>query len=495
MRLSSCFLVGGAVLGLVADVRDASACGGCFHPVAEVSASVVTDHRMVFKVSTNETILWDQVRYTGSPEEFAWVLPVREGARVELSRDAWISALDATTTTSVKGPERFCSGGGSSGGGGGGCGAVASVSESAPRSSSASADAGFASSGGVSVVSQSVIGPYQSVTLRASDKTGISAWLTNNGFAIPDSVKPTVDAYTSEGFDFIALRLRPGQGVQAMRPVRVVTQGADTTLPLRMVAAGVGAKVGLTLWIVGEGRYRLANFPNATVDDARLVWDHLSSRSNLTDLEAEIFASNGGRTWLTESAGHANVAPNAFSFNEPNLFLTYNSACITRPVETVPCSQDQLPPGDGAPSDVLDGGLDAGDGDAGVAEASPSADASTPKSCVKVVSGCDGFDDLDVAVRGLHSSDVWVTRVRADLPVGALDADLRLEAGEQVAVSATHSAERFKDPSYDPCSTATGSDDGSCACRTSAPIGGSLGTWLTILVTAALSARMARRRR
>ena len=81
---------------------DADACGACFHPVGEVS-SVVTDHRMVFKISTTETILWDQIRYAGSPKEFAWVLPVHEGARVQLSTDDFIAALQAFRTDSRHG--------------------------------------------------------------------------------------------------------------------------------------------------------------------------------------------------------------------------------------------------------------------------------------------------------------------------------------------------------------------------------------------------------
>ena len=68
-------------------------------------------------------------------------------------------------------------------------------------------------------------------------------------------IDPIIAAYVNEGFDFLALKLQPGQGVQAMRPVRVTTQGAGLTLPLRMVAAGTGATVGITLWVVADGRY------------------------------------------------------------------------------------------------------------------------------------------------------------------------------------------------------------------------------------------------
>ena len=97
-----------AVALTLTQARDAAACGGCFHPADDVGGSVVTDHRMVFEITSQETILWDQVRYAGDPKEFAWVLPVRAGARIELSRGEWIAALDAATLATVEGPRPVC---------------------------------------------------------------------------------------------------------------------------------------------------------------------------------------------------------------------------------------------------------------------------------------------------------------------------------------------------------------------------------------------------
>ena len=76
------------------------------------------------------------------------------------------------------------------------------------------------------------MGPYETVTLRSTDDDALRAWLKSHDYAIPDSIAPTIDAYVREGFDFIALRLRPGCGERSMQPVRVVTKGADPTLPL-----------------------------------------------------------------------------------------------------------------------------------------------------------------------------------------------------------------------------------------------------------------------
>jgi hypothetical protein len=525
---SSLFFLFGATLAFgLTNVRDAEACGGCFHPEPTVirtgteTTSVITDHRMVFKVSQDETILWDQVRYTGAPEEFAWVLPVREGAKVELSRDEFIASLDAMTKTTVKGPTRVCTppGGSSSsnfsGGGGdtesGGCG---SSSESdfaaAPRSAGTTGggsgfDAG-AENEKVDVVSQEVIGPYQAVTLHAKNGEGITEWLTQAKFQIPENVKPTIEAYTKEGFDFIALRLRPGTGVQAMRPVRVVTPGADTTLPLRMVAAGIGARVGLTLWVIAEGRYQAQNFGNGTVEETALRWDAKASKSNLVQLESDILGGNNGRTWLTEAASTQSFDGSyvdstvgaALGTKPQSLYQAYMRSCQLLPPRQEPCDPSALP-------DNTDGTTET---DAGA----PTSDAGAPNKCMRLVSGCEGYDDLEVARRGLYSGSAWVTRLRADLPAAALSDDLRISATSQTSVSSAHATNTYLDPNDDPCpdgvlrtnssssSSSSGSnaapppaDDSGCTCRVqkkSTP-----GTWLLIGATAFIAARIARRRR
>ena len=66
--------------------RDAKACGGCFSPPTEQD-SVVTDHRMILSVSPQQTTLYDQIRYSGSPASFAWVLPIHGTVDVGLSAD------------------------------------------------------------------------------------------------------------------------------------------------------------------------------------------------------------------------------------------------------------------------------------------------------------------------------------------------------------------------------------------------------------------------
>lgn len=220
----------------------AEACGGCFAPQPPPGepVSIVTDHKMILSISQSQSTLYDQIEYSGDPASFAWVLPIVGTVDVGLSSDTVFSTLSTVTTSSVIAPPT-------------GCPAPTNCAYDEGLGASVSADAGAA--GGVDVLKRETVGPYDTVQLRSTDPNALTAWLTDNGFTIPDATKPVIAAYVTEHFDFLALKLVPGKGVGAMRPVRVTTQGANPVLPLRMVAAGTGATVGITLWVLGEGRY------------------------------------------------------------------------------------------------------------------------------------------------------------------------------------------------------------------------------------------------
>src|SRR4029077_8354644 len=76
----------------------------------------------------------------------------------------------------------------------------------------------------------------------------------------------------------------------------------SVALPLRMVAVGTGAVVGVTLFVVGEGRYEPQNFPVFEVKTADLVWNWTEGRSNYTTLRDEAAAFEGGRAWEVVSS-------------------------------------------------------------------------------------------------------------------------------------------------------------------------------------------------
>jgi hypothetical protein len=271
---------------------DSRACGGCFHepvPPTQV-ATVVTDHRMIFTVSPLQTTLYDEIKYSGAPSSFAWVLPIHGQVTVALSADIVFASLEQATQTTILAPplpqcpscpcQNF--------------GGVANTSGSSGSSSGGGT--------GVTILSQQVVGPYATVQLSSTNANALDAWLMANGYVIPSAVQPVIAAYVAEGFDFLAMRLLPGTGVQAMRPVSVTSTGAGLSLPLRMVAAGTGATVGITLWVVSTGRYEPMNFPMFTLLATDLVWDWTAGSSNYTTLRAQKEAALKNAAWQIESS-------------------------------------------------------------------------------------------------------------------------------------------------------------------------------------------------
>ncbi len=467
----------------------ARACGGCFHEQnPNETPTVITDHRMAFSVSQTQTILWDQVRYSGDPAEFAWVLPVRAGTVVELARDEFLTALENATAPTIAPPQVTCyyPPGSAGGGGGFGCGASSNTADfggTAPTSAR-DAGAGISKDAGVQVVSDNVVGPYEAVILRASQGQAITDWLQQHNFAIPSSITPVLDYYNNLKFDFVAVRLRPNQGVRAMQPLRVVSPGADGTLPLRMVAAGVGQSVGIELFVISEGRYQATTFDNAVIDPANVKWDGNAQRSNYTTLFAQTTDGDPKGVWVTEYAGKGAV---------PVAENVYQNACQIAPPVDVPCDvPDAGTPDAGSP--------DAGD-DGGVLDAGGPPDAG---NCTVTVPACDVFDDFDRATAGMNPSDITITRLRTNLPVTALGTDLVVGAEPtQAVVSNQIQTKDFTDPSYNPCPGgqttpyAPGSTPGAKSgdgCDTSGTRG-SLGVSVIGLLGLALAGAIRRRRR
>lgn len=287
MKLSSLFL---CLLPLAVApafvTTDAHACGGCI--VSQTETTQVTGHRMILSVSKDQTTLWDQITYSGDPQSFAWVLPIKGTVDVGLSSDAMFSALEQATAVTVNSPTinclpPDCVGGPPNAGGGD------------------SSGAGGMGGGGVVVIAEEVVGPYATVQLSSQDPNALKTWLTSNGYNLPADISPIVDAYVAEGFNFLALKLVPGQGINSMRPVRITSPGATPVLPLRMVAAGTGLTTPITLFVMGEGRYEPSNFSTFTIDASKLVWDWDTSSSNYAEVRQAAFDASKGSSWQLEA--------------------------------------------------------------------------------------------------------------------------------------------------------------------------------------------------
>jgi MYXO-CTERM domain-containing protein len=291
MRSLGNLLLGLAVLAIAAThAREASASGGCFVP--ETADMQVTSHRMILSISPWKTTLWDQIAYSGDPASFGWVLPIKGAVDVGVSTDAMFAVLDAGTPVQVFPPSLDCPkrptcGEDLAGGGDEVDGTDHTDSGDWPP---------------VEVIEQKVVGPYEIVRLESDDPQALSTWLADNGYTIPAEVAPVIAAYVAEQFDFLAIKLVPGQGVEAMRPVRVTSEGASPTLPLRMLAAGAGAVTPITLWVVAEAAYEPTNFATFLIAGEEITWNWDTQSSDFADVRAQRFAAADGAAWHIETS-------------------------------------------------------------------------------------------------------------------------------------------------------------------------------------------------
>lgn len=425
-------------------VEEAHACGGMF-TYRSTTAAVATDHRIALSVSDTETVMWDQITYTGAAAEFAWVLPVHAGTTVELSDPSWFAALEQATAVELR--SNVTSGRGV------GCGS-ADVGASPPSRA-----------GNVAVVSEHVVGPYDVVTLRGSDPNALLDYLEANGFEVTPAAALMLRSHIDEGLDFLCVRLRAGCDSNTIQPVRVIAPGSDPTIATRMFRAGAGASVRVTLFVLADARYEAANFPNQAIDQERVELNGGSATAErfTSTLNAQM-ADADGRTWVTTYANDFTPArdqqsgASSFAYSRA-LGSSYRTLCSEAASDSGSPSSTTC----ATPNVSTDSGVD----DAGTSDAGdPSA-----------IGGAQ-CDDYARALRTLSTTNVWLTRMEANLPEAALDRDLLLQKAPNSY------------PVFNTFVTSKSATDGSCSTRSlrTPPVG-------VAIVTGAIIAAMRRRGR
>ncbi len=511
--------------------RDAQACGGCFTPqpppqVVETE-SVITDEKMILSIAMGQTTLYDEITYSGSPASFAWVLPIRGQVTVGLSADILFQTMNQLTATTVTQPPTNCPPAPTCGAGGGaGCGFGSSSNTASPAGFAAefAEDAGAA---GVVVTSQMQVGPYETVQLHSSNGNGaaLNAWLTGHGYQVPTYTQPIIDEYVAQSFDFLALKLVPGEGVQAMQPVRVTSQGAAPSLPLHMVAVGTGAVTGITIWVVADARWQPTNFPTFIIQDSELSWDWATSSSNYETLRLSKEAQYNGSGWQVESS----LELSQYTFADT---LLTNVEYDTNQVGGyAPAPDAGAPLGgtdaggrlgtdagrSGDASSPFDAGRDSSQG-SGSASGEPfeevdgggEVDGEPPAEPSSNAAGqAAAKDDLGVLFAGIMAPNVRITRMRSDVAKAALSVDMSLEAAaDQSELSNQYNpSQEIGEPScpvYNsncvqtgtaPRSQATPSTNSGSGCSTTRPQN-ELGTTMAFLLAfGGVSAVRARRKR
>jgi hypothetical protein len=296
----------------------AAACG-CLSPPEVTSGDFAVNQaaeEILFEVEPGWVTAHVLIKYSGNPSQFAWIVPVPEVPELSISPASAFGLLDKATAPNIAvATEDVCPISGyqcvsenqeSSGNSGGGCGGTAKYSAGGVFA----LDAGTASDGAsgtmppVTILGQQTVGDYQTVTFQASQASAAVQWLQDNGFVVNSTTSIYMESYIQANMVFVAAKLVPGAGVNAIKPLRMRYRAAYPSVPLILTAVAAQPHLTITSYIYANQTFQPMGHPIVTMDSARLAQDP-NGRFNYPQLMARQIDEAGGDGFVVEYSGYS----------------------------------------------------------------------------------------------------------------------------------------------------------------------------------------------
>lgn len=296
----------------------AEACG-CLSPPAVTEGDYAVNQRaeqIIFEVEPGWVTAHVLISYAGAPESFAWIVPVPEVPELGLSPVSAFGLVDRLTAPQIVARRddicpvsawscryhepAFCgaSGGGCSGDSGG----------YGPQLIDGGFGGGDAGASGepppVTVVDQQVVGDYETVTFRAHEAAAATQWLRDNGFIVNQTTSIFMEPYVQANMVFVAIKLVPGAGVAAIKPLKLRYRAAFPMIPLVLTAVAAEPHLTVTAFVYGAEPYRPLGKPVVEVPPGRIATDP-AGRLNYPMVLARTIDEGGGDAFAIEYRGGA----------------------------------------------------------------------------------------------------------------------------------------------------------------------------------------------
>jgi len=290
-----------AILSTLLMPTDALACGGFFcrqDPIDQAGEDIV------FKIDERRgvTEMHVQIAYTGSAEEFAWIVPVGSEPTLGLSTDELFQQLDWRTAPRFS-LETETIGDCEIGYGSSYWDYAVDFSASSPPS------AGPERGGTVEVISEQEVGPYETVVLRAQSAEGLLDWLQKRNFDLPDDLDPVLTPYVADEAYFVAIRLLKDTDVGALQPLALTYPGTELSVPIRLTAIAATEDMRMRAFVFGRRRSVPGSYLHVVVND--LVVDWFSWGANYEEAITVAADEAGGQAFATDYSGPADIMAEA----------------------------------------------------------------------------------------------------------------------------------------------------------------------------------------
>ena len=266
------------------------ACGGLFCQNIPVDQAA---ERIIFTVDPGEISAYVQINYTGSAPDFAWVVPVPNVPEVDVAEmDSFLEIQSATDPVFMLPPIPDCMfedrGFGL---------AMPSVEMSADEAED------------VTVFASGEAGPYayDVVGTETGNANALIDWLNENQYRITPEMEPLVHVYVEETMIFLAMRLKPEEGVQDIQPIKMTYASERPMIPIRLTAVAANPNMGIYTWIFGRNRAESLNYAGFEVDDNDLsLLNAFAGSTNYLQLVSTEIDRFAGKAFVTEYAQPSN---------------------------------------------------------------------------------------------------------------------------------------------------------------------------------------------
>jgi len=209
------------------------------------------DQRALLIQSGGMTSMTISTGYSGAGEDFAWVIPTPVAPRIEDVAEAGDDGLRAfDVLESMTAPQI----GRSSGGKRPGCSGFAMKGEMA-------ADNGRSM---VRVLGQVTLEHYEVSVLDATGSGALLGWLRSNGYKVSDDARHTLSQYISEGWTFVAVKLRPKEQRpyqnEFLTPLTIRLRTDKLVFPMRISAVSSQSQVAIVLYTLARSTMSSPNY-------------------------------------------------------------------------------------------------------------------------------------------------------------------------------------------------------------------------------------------
>lgn len=267
----------------LATLDPVSACGGFFCTNSPVDQNA---ERIIFTQNKDGTIsAYIQIQYTGSAEDFSWILPLPHPIGpedIEVPEDAMAAFTElevATDPVFIPPPMPQC----------------------ATDQLRAMPLAAVAEDATVQTFASGEVGPYGFDVIGSEDPDALINWLREHNYQVTEEMVPLIDVYVQEGFVFLAMRLLPEESAQNVQPVKLTYPSLRPMIPLRLTAVAANQDMAVMAWFYADRQAVPVNYAEMTIADRELTFTVFGT-SNYRQLMGERADEYGGQAFITEYA-------------------------------------------------------------------------------------------------------------------------------------------------------------------------------------------------